>query len=170
MAKNHAGIGRIVVGVDGSKHSEAAIRWAVRMAGGMGSEVVAVFAVAPPVYFDAGFLAPVVPPQFDTEWRAGMKTEFEEVWCKSLRDSGVRYRAIMEDGRPASVIAQVAESVNADVIVIGRRGRGGVAELILGSVSHELVLHSKRPILVISTDPPIQARSQAETSSVKRHS
>jgi nucleotide-binding universal stress UspA family protein len=168
MAMNHAGIGRIVVGVDGSKHSEAAIRWAVRMAGGMGSEVVAVFAVAPPVYFDSGFIAPVMPPQVDTEWRAGMKTEFEEVWCKSLRDAGVRYRATMVDGRPASVIAQVAESVNADVIVIGRRGRGGVAELILGSVSHELVLHSKRPILVISTDPPMHARGQTETSSVKK--
>ncbi len=167
MAINRAGIGRIVVGVDGSQHSEAAIKWAVRMAGGMGSEVVAVFAIAPPVYFDGGFLAPVVPPQFDEEWRAGMKNEFEAVWCKSLRDAGVRYRTIMQDGRPASVIAQVADSVNADVIVIGRRGRGGVAELVLGSVSHELVLHSKRPILVISTDPPTQSGSQPETSSPK---
>jgi len=154
MATNHGGIGRIVVGVDGSEHSEAAIKWAVRMAKGMGSEVVAVFVVAPPVYFDGGFLAPVVPPQFDEEWRAGIKNQLEEVWCKSLRDAGVRYRAIMEDGRPASVIAQVAESVSADVIVIGRRGRGGVAEIVLGSVSHELVLHSKRAVLVISTDPP----------------
>jgi nucleotide-binding universal stress UspA family protein len=167
MAINRVGIGRIVVGVDGSQHSEAAIKWAVRMAGGMGSEVVAVFAIAPPVYFDGGFLAPVVPPQFDEEWRAGMKNEFEAVWCKSLRDAGVRYRTIMQDGRPASVIAQVADSVNADVIVIGRRGRGGVAELVLGSVSHELVLHSKRPILVISTDPPTQSGSQPETSSPK---
>jgi len=167
MAINRVGIGRIVVGVDGSQHSEAAIKWAVRMARGMGSEVVAVFAIAPPVYFDGGFLAPVVPPQFDEEWRAGMKNEFEAVWCKSLRDAGVRYRTIMQDGRPASVIAQVADSVNADVIVIGRRGRGGVAELVLGSVSHELVLHSKRPILVISTDPPTQSGSQPETSSPK---
>jgi nucleotide-binding universal stress UspA family protein len=167
MAIKRAGIGRIVVGVDGSQHSEAAIKWAVRMAGGMGSEVVAVFAIAPPVYFDGGFLAPVVPPQFDEEWRAGMKNEFEAVWCKSLRDAGVRYRTIVQDGRPASVIAQVADSVNADVIVIGRRGRGGVAELVLGSVSHELVLHSKRPILVISTDPPTQSGGQPETSSPK---
>ena len=167
MAMNHGGIGRVVVGVDGSEHSEAAIKWAVRMAGGMGSEVVAVFAIAPPVYFDGGFVAPVVPPQFDEEWRAGMKNQFEEVWCKSLRDAGVRYRTIMQDGRPASVIAQIADSVNADVIVIGRRGRGGVAELVLGSVSHELVLHSKRPILVISTDPPTQSGSQPETSSPK---
>ena len=63
----------------------------------------------------------------------------------------------MEDGRPASVIATVADGIDADVIVVGRRGRGGVAELVLGSVSHELVLHSKRPILLIST--AVQPRS-----------
>jgi nucleotide-binding universal stress UspA family protein len=157
MAIDGGRIRRIVVGVDGSEHSEAAIKWAVRMAKGMGSEVVAVFAIAPPIYFDASFMAPVVPPQFDEEWRAGMKQEFEGQWCKSLRDAGIRYQTIMEDGRPASVIAKVAESVNADLIVVGRRGRGGVAELFLGSASHELVLHSKRPILVISTEPPTQS-------------
>jgi nucleotide-binding universal stress UspA family protein len=168
MAMNRAGIGRIVVGVDGSEHSEAAIKWAVRMAKGMGSEVVAVFAVAPPVYFDGGFMAPVPPPQFDAEWLADMKNEFEAEWCKRLRDAGVRYRTIMEGGRPASVIAQVADTVNADVIVVGRRGRGGVAELVLGSVSHELVLHSKRPILVISSDLPAQSTSQADASRSQR--
>jgi len=151
MATKHSGISRIVVAVDGSHHSEAALDWAVRMAKGMGSEVVAVFAIAPPVYFDTGYMAPVAPPQFDPQWRADIKTEFEERWCKRLKEAGVQYRMILGDGRPASVIAQVADSIDADVIVVGRRGRGGVAELVLGSVSHELVLHSKRPILLIST-------------------
>jgi nucleotide-binding universal stress UspA family protein len=151
MATKVSGIGRIVVGVDGSEHSAAALGWAVRMAKGMGSEVIAVFAISPPVYFEGAYFAPVAPPQFDPEWREGMKKEFELQWIKPLKDAGVRYRTIMEDGRPASVIAQVADSLDADVIVVGRRGRGGVAELVLGSVSHELVLHSKRPILLISS-------------------
>ena len=150
MATSGSGIKRIVVGVDGSKHSEAAVEWAARMAKGMGSEVVGVFAVAPPVYFETGYTTPVLPPEFDPEWRAEMKRELEGDWTKRLREMGVQYRTVMEDGRPASVIAQVADSVDADVIVVGRRGRGGVAELLLGSVSHELVLHSKRPILLIS--------------------
>lgn len=151
MATKVSGIGRIVVGVDGSEHSEAALAWAVRMAKGMGSEVIAVYAVSPPIYFEGAYFAPVAPPQFDPEWRAAMKKEFEGQWIKPLKDAGVRYRAIMEDGRPASVIAQVAEDLDADVILVGRRGRGGVAELVLGSVSHELVLHSKRPVLLISS-------------------
>jgi nucleotide-binding universal stress UspA family protein len=48
------------------------------------------------------------------------------------------------------VIAAVAQREKADVIVVGRRGRGGVAELLLGSTSHELVLHSRLPVLVVS--------------------
>jgi nucleotide-binding universal stress UspA family protein len=167
---NRAGLGRIVVGVDGSEHSDAALKWAVRMAKGMGTEVVAVFAVATPVYIDAGFLPPVPPPQFDEKWMAGMKNEFETQWCKRLREAGVRHRTVMESGRPASVIAQVADAVDADLIAVGRRGRGGMAELLLGSVSHELILHSKRPVLVISGDlashasGPVGDRSVAESA------
>jgi nucleotide-binding universal stress UspA family protein len=170
MATKRTGINRIVVGVDGSEHSEAAVNWAVRMAKGMGSEVVAVFAIATPIYFDGGYMAAFPPPELDPEWRTEMKKEFESQWCKPLRDSGVGYRTVMEDGRPASVIAKVADSVDADMIVVGRRGRGGVAELILGSVSHELVLHSKRPILLISTamgpGSDRQATSQRRPSTV----
>lgn len=160
MATKSYGIRRIVVGVDGSEHAEAAVEWAVRMAKGMGSEVIAVFAIAPPTYFETGYTAPLVPVQFDPEWRAQVEKEFADDWCKQLRSAGVQYRTVIEDGRPASVIAKVADSLDADVVVVGRRGRGGIAELVLGSVSHELVLHCKRPILLIST--AVQPRSARE--------
>jgi nucleotide-binding universal stress UspA family protein len=149
------GIARIVVGLDGSEHSSFALAWAIRMARGMHSEVVAVYAIDLPVWFVSA--AGPLPPQFDPEWRAAMQTEFEDRWCKPLRDAGVRYYTRMEDGRAASVINQVADEMEADVIVVGRRGRAGVAELVLGSVSHELVRHSKRPVLVISSPPALLA-------------
>ena len=147
MATRNSGIRRIVVGLDGSKSSAAALKWAVRMAKGMGSQVIAVYAIDIPTYFPQPYGTPL---QYDEEWRAAMKSEFENKWCKPLKVSGVRYRTVMEDGRAASVIAAVADRENAEVVVVGRRGRGGVAELLLGSASHELVLHSKRPVLVIS--------------------
>lgn len=143
-----AGIKRIVVGVDGSESSQAALRWAIRMAEGMGSKVTAVYALGVPSYFPEPFGVPV---QYDDRWREEMKNEFE-TWCKPLKASGVGYRTVMEDGRPASVIAGVAEREDADVIVVARRGRGGVAELLLGSVSHELALHSTRPVLLIEPE------------------
>jgi nucleotide-binding universal stress UspA family protein len=119
----------------------------------MRSEVIAVYAFNVPILFEAGYAAPTVPVQYDPEWREEMRKEFEESWCRPLKDASVRYRAVMEDGRPASVITKVADQVEADLIIVGRRGRGGVAELLLGSVSHELVQHSKRPVLVVSSHP-----------------
>lgn len=144
---------RLVVGLDGSDQALSAATWAIRLAKAASAEVVAVFAISPPTYVEsavAGLAGPTVPPQFDQEWRADMTKEFEDHWCQPIRDAGVRLKTVMRDGRPASVIAQVAEEVDADIIVVGRRGRGGVAELLLGSFSHELVLHSKRPVLVVS--------------------
>lgn len=162
------GIKRIVVGVDGSEHAEAALEWAARMAKGMGSEVIAVFAISPPVYFDTGYAQPVIPVEFDETWRAEMKKELERDWCKPLKAAGVKYRTLMEDGRPASVIARVAESSGADVIVVGRRGRGGVRELLLGSVSHELVLHSKTPVLVVEGSSVARADGRAASRAPRR--
>lgn len=144
-----------MVGVDGSDHANAALQWAVRMAKGMGSEVIAVFAIAPPVYFNTGFAPPTIPVQYDEQWRQEMRKEFENVWCKPLREANVNYRTVFGDGRAASQIVEVADANDADLVVVGRRGRGGVAELLLGSVSHELVLHCKRPVLVISTPPKL---------------
>ncbi len=159
------GIKKIVVGVDGSEHGQAAVEWAVRMAKGMGSRVIAVFAISPPVYFDAGLMAPVSPIQYDLEWRTALQKEFERDWCKSLRTAGVKYSTVLDDGRPASVISRVADREDADLIIVGRRGRGGVAELVLGSVSHELVLQSKRPVLVIEgAAKPAAAKGSARTS------
>ncbi|MEO6798284.1 MAG: universal stress protein [Candidatus Dormibacter sp.] len=152
-----AGIKRIVVGVDGSTNSYSALKWAIRMAKALGSQITAVYAVNIPVYFLEPYSIPV---QFDDEWRQEIKDEFENKWCKALKTSGVRYRTVMEDGRPATVIAGVADREAADLIVIARRGRGEVRELLLGSVSHELALHSKRPVLLIEPEPAGTARRQ----------
>lgn len=147
MATQRSVIKRIVVGVDGSDQAAAALKWAIRMAKGMGSQITAVYGISVPTYFTAPYGIPV---QFDESWRTEMRAEFESKWCKSLKVSGIRYRTVMEDGRPASVIGAVADRENADIIVVGRRGRSGVTELLLGSVSHELVIHSTRPVLLIS--------------------
>ena len=150
MPSRRSPIRRIVVGVEGSESSAAALKWTARLAKSLGSQVIAVYAVDIPAYYPEPYGLPV---QFDTDWRAAIESDFENKWCKPLKVAGVRYRAVMQDGRAASVITDVADRENADMVVVGRRGRGGVAELLLGSTSHELVLHSKHPVLVISAKP-----------------
>ena len=149
-----SGIRRIVVGVDGSKNGAAALGWAIRMAKGMGSRITAVYAIDFPVYYPEPY---GVPLQFDEDWREAMRGEFENKWCRALKASGVRYRTVIGEGRPASVISDVADRERADVIVVGRRGRSAVVELVLGSVSHELALHAHRPVLLIE---PTRSRRQ----------
>jgi nucleotide-binding universal stress UspA family protein len=153
-------IKKIVVGVDGSVQSGQALAWAIRLAQASRAEIVAVFAIPPPSYYEfgAGYGVPVVPAELDPEWRAEMRLDFEEKWCAPLAGSGLSYRLEVRDGRPAAVIGSVADEEEADLVVVGRRGRGGVAEMVLGSVSHELSHHCKHPVLLVSRQPVAAAK------------
>ena len=142
-------IRRIVVGVDGSEPSAAALAWAIEMARGMHAEITAVFGFDIPMDFSLGF-APVSSAQFEPELRTTLKGLLENEWTAPLQQSGLTHQVLMRDGRPASVIIEAADEVEADIVVVGRRGRGGVAELLLGSVSHEVALHGRCPVLLIS--------------------
>ncbi|TMC00181.1 MAG: universal stress protein [Chloroflexi bacterium] len=137
---------KIVVGVDGSDAGKSAVEWTARMAKTLHSQVVAVYALDLPVALPDPY---AIPFYLDDKWRAGLQSDFENKWCRPLKTAGVRYRAMVHDGRPASVLIDVAEHEKADLIVVGRRGRGEVAELLLGSVSHEVALHSRRPVVLV---------------------
>jgi nucleotide-binding universal stress UspA family protein len=130
------GIERIVVGLDGSEQSRAALDWAIWMARNAGAEVIAVHAAQPAF-----------------EHSEPAKVAFESKWSRPLANAGVRYQSLVEEGRPASVIVSIADRVDADVIVVGRRGRGRAIEFLLGSVSRELTVQATRPVLLISAAP-----------------
>jgi nucleotide-binding universal stress UspA family protein len=55
----------------------------------------------------------------------------------------------MVDGPPSAAIIKVAADEQADLVVVGRRGRGGFSELLLGSVSHQLAHHVGRPLVIV---------------------
>jgi nucleotide-binding universal stress UspA family protein len=62
--------------------------------------------------------------------------------------SGVEVlQTVVEDRHPAEALVQL--SVDADLLVVGSRGRGGFSELLLGSVSHAAVLHAVCPVVVV---------------------
>ena len=146
MATRAAGLKRIVVGVDGSEAGKGALEWAARLAKTAHYEVVAVYAIDIPLALPDPY---AIPFYLDEKWRSAIQKDFENKWLRPLKTAGVRYRAIMQDGRPASVILEVADQEKAELVVVGRRGRGEVAELLLGSVSHEIVLHSRRPVMLV---------------------
>lgn len=64
-------------------------------------------------------------------------------------DSPVRYQVRQEYGHPTATILHVADEIQADLIVVGSRGLGGFAALLLGSTSNHLATHAHCPVLVV---------------------
>ena len=60
----------------------------------------------------------------------------------------------------AATILELAKEIDADTVVLGTRGRGGLKSLLLGSVSHAVVQHADRPVLVIPSPTVAQARRE----------
>jgi nucleotide-binding universal stress UspA family protein len=70
-------------------------------------------------------------------------------WCKPLADAGVPYRVVLGDGSPSVALMRAAQTENAELVVTGRRGRGGFAELVLGSTTNQLMHHLDRPLVLV---------------------
>jgi nucleotide-binding universal stress UspA family protein len=137
---------RIIVGVDGSKHSERAVSWCAEHAGALGAEVVAVHSIDVPVFATAPLYYPALfltPAQLEE-----LRDVVSRDWCKPLADAGVTFRVVLTDDTPAASIIKSADAEAAMLVVVGRRGRGGFAELLLGSVSHQLAHHLNRPLVI----------------------
>ena len=66
-----------------------------------------------------------------------------------MRDAGINATGIMLQGPPAKVILKEADKLEADLIVMGSHGFGGVFKLLLGSVSSAVLKKSGRPVLIV---------------------
>jgi nucleotide-binding universal stress UspA family protein len=143
---------RIIVGVDGSEPAQRAVAWCATYAGKLDAEVVALYALDFPVTTESGFgFAPIpVPiPAPTAAERAHLHEVIERDWCAALTTAGVKFRVVVAEGEAASAIIAAADHERADLVVTGRRGRGGFAELLLGSTSHHLSHHLDRPLVIV---------------------
>ncbi|MFN8167434.1 MAG: universal stress protein [Candidatus Nanopelagicales bacterium] len=133
---------RIVVGVDGSPCSSAAVDWAADEAVRRGARLDLVH-VAPPDWVALTAGAAAVPPSTD---RTPTYVEAEAARVHDLHpDLHVTMATLL--GAPASVL--IAESDDAALVVVGARGRARVVELVVGSVSRHLAAHSRCPVVVV---------------------
>lgn len=141
-------MGSIVVGVDGSQNSIAALRWAAEQAARTGSDVRAVAVWDFPYgALSAGPLgAASPPPQVD------LQDATEEMLDESLRAAAlpddVTVNRVVRQGAPATVLLDEAKK-GADLIVVGARGRGGFVGLLIGSVATQVVNHATIPTVVV---------------------
>ena len=127
-----------------------AVGWCAEYAPALQAEVVAVYSIDIPVYASAGLgfspIAIPLPPEPDRE---ELREVIERDWCAPLTKAKVPFRILIRDGSPAPALIAVAEAEKADLVVTGRRGLGGFAELLLGSTSHHLSHHLDRPLVIV---------------------
>jgi nucleotide-binding universal stress UspA family protein len=139
---------KIVVGVDGSEHSTRALEWCARYAKGLDAEIVVVHAIEIPINPAVGFGSAYTPIPAVPE-PSEMEAHIEHEWCAPLKKVDAKFRVVCTLGVPSVVVMQVARREEADLVVAGRRGRGGFAELLLGSTSHQLTHHVDLPLVIV---------------------
>ena len=140
----------IVLGLDGSEGSQVAAAWCADLALALDAEVVVVHGLSLQAY--PYYWRPL--PTIDETWHKELLATMERDWCRPLEEKGVRFRAEIVEDEPPQAVMTVADREHADMIVVGRRGRGTFAEALLGSVSHRLAHHAQRPVVII---PPPKA-------------
>lgn len=151
-----AATGRVVVGVDGSSAALGAVVAAARHAVVRGDRLVLVTAWRSPVHGRslASWLReqPDLAPD-DLARDAARRAQEPAVALLAEQFPGLEVEPVVEEGPAAHVLAQHAE--RADLLVVGTRGRGGIAGLVLGSVSQWLVARAACPVLVsrVGVDP-----------------
>ena len=133
----------IVVGVDGSRESERALEWAVTEARLRKTSVSAVHVWTYP-YFGA---APITPPILDQEQIEADARALLEAVVSKVATEGVTIHARLYEGSAGRCLLDAAK--DAELLVVGSRGRGGFAELLLGSVSHQVAHHAPCPVVIV---------------------
>jgi nucleotide-binding universal stress UspA family protein len=138
--RSHHAHGRILVGVDGSEGSKCALRWAARQAELTGASLEVVMAWEIPVVpygvwmaYDAG-----------AEAQEALGTAVQEVLGRSDQSHVV---ATATEGRPEFALLEAAKK--ADLLVVGTRGHGSFASLLLGSVSQHCATHASCPVVIV---------------------
>jgi len=133
---------RIVVGVDGFESSKAALRWAIHQAKLTGAVVDAVTTWQVPA--GSGLIPAADLPDYQDDARIILTEAIAEM-CTV--DTEVKVRPYVTEGRAGPVLVTAAEG--ADLLVVGCRGHGGLAEAMLGSVGQYCVHHAPCPVVIM---------------------
>ena len=139
-------MGRIVVGIDGSKGSDEALRFALAEARlrGVGLRIVCAWATPTAAYAGMAYV-----PTFDLR---DVEEEAAQLKLKAAveslgADPGVAVETVALEGHPADTL--LSQASGADLLVVGSRGLGGFSSLLLGSVSQQVVHHAPCPVAIV---------------------
>ena len=141
---------RILIAIDGSDHASHALNAAIESALKWNAELI-ILTVIPP-------LSPFVySSEINTEHITKLENNLLEYHQRILKIAAntieqhpqIKFVTRLEKGRPSSVIVDVTNEENVDLIVMGSRGLGGITGWVLGSTSRHVVETCTKPILIV---------------------
>ena len=142
-------------GSDGSRTAlRAAIEWIIKPADAV---VLTVWTPAEVLLTRAGSFVVAIPKEGEVDQReAASAQQIAEEGAAGARERGYNAsaRVAQSNESVAKTIDEVAEEIDAGLIVCGQRGRGVIGSALLGSVSHALAAHTKRPVLIAPQHVP----------------
>lgn len=138
----------IIVGVDGSEHARRALEWAATEARLRGAKVVAVHAWHIPATAYSTYTMPLIEPE---SLRSAAEATLAAAAAAVDADAtGTVLEQRVVEGAAAQVLLREAD--HASLLVVGSRGHGGFAGLLLGSVSQQVVHHARCPVVIVPHD------------------
>jgi nucleotide-binding universal stress UspA family protein len=140
----------IVVGIDGSHNASRALEWAMTEAATRQTPLTVITVNSVPASYWTGKPVPFAgDDEKVAEFRKAAEAKVEEIGASlgARRPESVTVTALT--GFPAQTL--IDASKESDLIVVGSRGGGGFASLMLGSVSHQVVHHAHCPVVVVPT-------------------
>ncbi|HXJ70382.1 MAG TPA: universal stress protein [Verrucomicrobiae bacterium] len=140
---------KILVGIDGSPHSKAALDYVKSMAWPKGTNVAVVSAAVPMVAYTMVDAAGLSWMQTAEEDMSAQAKELTARAAQELTGAGLPTEARVVRGDPRDALVDTARTMGADLVVVGSHGRTGLAKLVLGSVASHVVTHAPCSVLVV---------------------
>lgn len=135
----------IIAGLDGSEASKDALRWAVGHGKRLGATVRAIAVWHHPVQF--GYPRVLPDREFEEQAERWVRDAVAEV---GGAEPGCAVESEVVNGHPPRELIEA--SADADLLVLGHRGRGGVVGMLIGSVVLQCVQHARCPVVVVRPD------------------
>lgn len=146
---------KILIGVDDSPHSRAAVEFVHKMAWPKESTIQVLSVVRPVVAAYAETFVPA-PPYLD-EANVEADRFHQEIAAAAeriLQGTGLRTRAKILRGDPRTELVEAARAERADLLVVGSHGRTGMAKLLMGSVASYVAAHAPCSVMVVKLAKP----------------
>jgi nucleotide-binding universal stress UspA family protein len=143
---------KILIGIDGSDCSRAAVEFVRRLTWPAGTRVLVASAVQPMVL---AYTELYVTPASEELLQEERKSCEERVSLAEhdLRDAGLGTESRVLEGDPRETLVQLAKAEKVDLVVVGSHGRSGLAKFFLGSVASHVVTHAPCSVMVVKSGP-----------------